>query len=496
MKLKKSITFTVILLCTCLFSHNAAVKASAEKSFKKLVILPLENLGKKSKDTDSIGREISLSLTQSLSQIRELSVIDPHTVRIYFIQKLAFVQTTGSGDEEAIKKELGKFEKLDIDLVLSGTYRIIGKEIKVIIQLIDVTSGEVKITPVTMKEKYPDNLFYLEEIIAEKTAYSISTMFESYYRNFASFYKFTTNREAYRLYLAGIDAKSDQTIQGYARAIKCFYESYRMDNSFMLPFEEILTLKKILFENIDRAAMVFVAGFGDDKNIVEALFYFIGEKGLLSRVILSANESKNKYINTNPEEFKKIYENYSASPFKDRGRDVKTDIENFPNDIETLFYAWEKIDSFNPESKYRKKIIAINPGFIPLLVADFFEEIKRQQAAYKKQADEVSQQNPDEGQSTSKYNEKALKKYNESLVSLKNKIDAFNKKNPGAKYSTIYLKLFSGIYFNYYITILANKLESGIDVDFKNEKILQYCLSYYDDYVAVMNKEFNKITIK
>jgi len=493
MKYKKTVALIVIFICLCLESNHAVVKAVNEKSFKKLVILPLENLGKKAKDTDSIGREIALSLTQSLAQIKELSVIDPHTVRTYFMQKLAFVQMSGSGDEESIKKELDKFEKLDIDLVLSGTYRIIGKEIKVIIQLIDITSGEVKITPVIMKEKYPDSLFYLEEIIAEKTAYSISTIFESYYGNFASFYKFTTNREAYRLYLAAIDAKSDQTIQGYARAMKYFYESYRMDNSFLLPFEEMDVLNNLVFKNIFRAAeLLLVVGTDVPEKTFNAVSSFAKE--LTAKIKIPAHELKIKFEKTRPDEFKNALEIFSASPYKNRGKDIKSDIENFPNDIEILFHAWEKIDNFNPESRYRKKIIAINPDFIPLVVVDFFKDIKKQRDMDKKQIDKISQPVSEPGDTMpGKADNKASKKYNESLLLLKNKIDSFNKKNPVARYSTVYFQLFSDIYFVYYLEYLTFCAATGIDIVHKKETILHYCLSFYDNYIAVMEKEFRKI---
>ncbi len=352
MQLKRRIALCIIFLSICLTSNYTIVNSSEKKSFKKLVILPLENLGKKGKDIDSIGKEISISLKQSLSQVKELSVVDPNEVRTYYIQQLAFAQFSGVGDEDSIKNQIDKFEKLDVDLVLSGTYRVAGNEIKVMIQLVDVTSGEVKITPIVMKEKYPDSLFYIEENIAEKTAYSINTMFESYYRDFASFYKFTTNREAYRLYLMGIDAESDQTIQGYAKAMKCFYEAYQTDNSFILPLEEMKTLKDLIFDNIKKAAYISVS-FSDNTKIFDSFIYFTSEKGMLAKVILSANEIKNRLYNTSPAEFKRIYENYSISPYSRRGEDAKSDIESFPNEIGTLFNAWDKIDNFNPDSGYR-----------------------------------------------------------------------------------------------------------------------------------------------
>ncbi len=89
----------------------------------------------------------------------------------------------------------------------------------------------------------------------------------------------------------------------------------------------------------------------------------------------------------------------------------------------------------------------------------------------------------------------SIKKYDVSLVSLKNKIETFNKKNPSAKYSTVYLRLFSKVYFDYCLRILQYKQAFGSNYDFNKEKILQYCLLYYDDYFKVMNKEFNKIKI-
>jgi TolB-like protein len=501
--IKPPVVLLVTCLSLCLTSHVKSIDAADAKSFKMLAILPLENLGSSSRETDSIGQEMAISLMQSLSQVRELSVMDPASIRRQLMQKMEFVQAMGIGDEESLKKQLAKAEMTDIDYFVLGTYRIIGSQIKVTIRMVDHARGEVKITPLVFQDRYPDNLFMLEKDISERAASAISAAFESYYKDFDLYYAFTKNREAYRLYLMGIDAKSDQTVQGYAKAVRYFYDSYREDNSFMLPLMELSNIRTELVKNYLRIVeLATAAGISSTDAYMNTMMSFSGDKGMLSRINLSATRMGERYRANNPVLYANAYARYTQSPYYERYKNASRDMDNFPNDITTLFAAWEKIDGFKTESMYRKKIIEINPHFIPLSVVDAYAEIIAQQESVLKefkilndeQAARASGSIEDNSQSWSERYDAVLAGLEGGLKSFMKRTREFDGENPGARYATVYLNLFTKIYCGYLFNILM--IRSGKGVDFDLDKELGTLTGYYNQYIAILNEELGKITIQ
>ncbi|HNV48049.1 MAG TPA: hypothetical protein PKJ16_13480 [Spirochaetota bacterium] len=442
------------------------------KDIKRLVILPFENMGAHSKEFDSIGEEMSISLIQSLSQVKELSVMDPTSVRKLLVEKLEFIQGSGIGDDKKLKREIEKIDEENFDLILLGNYRIIGDKIKVTLKLLERENNRVAITPISVMGSYPGQLFSVEEDIAEKAAVAIDIYNKAYVVDFKNFYAFTTNRESYRLYLMGINAKSDLTIQGYMKAVMLFYRSYMYDASFFLPLYELENLKNDIAVTISKLGLMrnMFNSFGNydaHKVLIELL-----SENKITGIINACYKARAEYREKNSANFTRKEQIFSLSQHFNKYRDPRKDAINHPNDIEILFRAWEKVDKFDVNSDYKIKIKSIEKNYMPLKIIELFNEINGKFEQNKKvilglQKEVGSIQKSNEYSNKQNLLSSRIKNVIDAEVEyFLSKTDGFEKMYPKSLYNLTYYEYF----LRYSFKILEAKMYFVENVDYENSK--------------------------
>ena len=181
-----------------------------------IAVLPFTTLNAKSDDEQYLGVGTADLVTNKLSDLKEVNLRSASSVRRYL--------NTPKPPAEAGRE-------LAVDYVVSGTIGRVGGTVSAKLDMIDVASGAVIWTE--NFDQPNNNLFALQETISEKIANSLSLrLTKAEQQNLSK--RFTSNNEAYQLYLAGRYHFGKRTIEGLRQAINLFQQSIELDDKFAL----------------------------------------------------------------------------------------------------------------------------------------------------------------------------------------------------------------------------------------------------------------------
>ena len=181
----------------------------------RLAVLPLANISPDPKD-EYFADGLTEELISVLSGIKELRVIARTSVNQY----------------KSTAKPLSQIgADLDVRSVIEGSVRKSGNQLRITIQLIDVASQE-DIWSASYDRELND-VFAVQTEIAQKTAEALRLGLTGP-AAWVGRKRPTADIAAYNLYLKGIHAARQSTIEGYLRAAEFFEEAIRRDPDFSL----------------------------------------------------------------------------------------------------------------------------------------------------------------------------------------------------------------------------------------------------------------------
>jgi adenylate cyclase len=186
----------------------------------RLAVLPLANISPDSKD-EYFADGLTEELIASLSKIRGLRVIARTSVGQY---------KSTSKTVSQIANELG------VSSVLEGSVRKAGNRLRITLQLIDAGSQDHIWADSFDREL--DDVFTIQTEVAERTAGALQLELLGPERE--SIRKEpTANLAAYELYLRGVHAIGDETIEEITDSMRYFEEAIRRDPKFSLPYARL-----------------------------------------------------------------------------------------------------------------------------------------------------------------------------------------------------------------------------------------------------------------
>ncbi len=307
----------VILVTFLLFNYTQNNENSSLND--RLAVLPFKNL-KTDTESDYLGFAIADQVIGKLVYINKLSVRPSGMVQKYQ-QKLVDINDIG--------------EKLNVEYVLMGTYAIENGNIRLNIELINVTNSQL-LWRESIVEKFSD-IFNIQDIVAKRIAEYFKIRFYQQEMLNASSEK-PVDSIAYRHYLRAI--ASPETLKGAQLAIESLRKSIEIAPNFAPNYVELA--KRINFKN------VFELGTHEQKDV--SLGYF--KKALtLNPNLRSAKSSLARF-------YAEIGETQKSITLS------KELIDLNPNDAEahySLGYIYRYIGMLPESIRAIKKAIALDP---------------------------------------------------------------------------------------------------------------------------------------
>ena len=192
-------------------------KGARRSDFHLIAVLPFVNAGG-NRDLEHLSDGITESIINTLSQRRELRVIARNSVFHYKGKDL---------DARQIGRELR------VDSVLLGTLHLIGEELTISTELIDVANGW-QLFGRTYRRKFSEMLETQYEI-ANEISTAIQTDFKGVEER-RRFRRYTVNPEAFRAYLKGRYHWNKYTKEGLEKAFEYFREAIDIDPIYPLAY--------------------------------------------------------------------------------------------------------------------------------------------------------------------------------------------------------------------------------------------------------------------
>jgi TolB-like protein len=150
----------ILLIIFIVFSSIPYFGKSDVNTTIKIAVFPFENIIK-NKDFDWLSDGIARTLTFQLSKINTLKVID----QLQILKTIETVQPKeASMAYDIVARKTA--EKMNINLLLSGSYQIYGEKLQITAQLIEVESGIVE--PLMMGTYSLDSLLFMQHDVANK----------------------------------------------------------------------------------------------------------------------------------------------------------------------------------------------------------------------------------------------------------------------------------------------------------------------------------------
>lgn len=197
--------------------YAAKQPENSADSIKSIAVLPLQLIGEAEKDNEYLAVGLADAMIIRLSKVRRLLVRPTNSI-------LRFAQTNDvftAGCE------------LEVDFVLCGTLRVIGKRIRISAQLLDIRSNTT-LWADKFDEDFTD-FFELEDLVAEKVAkLLIPKLTGEEKRNLAR--RNATNIEAFEAYLQGKYHFFRFTPADFTKAIAYFEKAVEIDENYALPY--------------------------------------------------------------------------------------------------------------------------------------------------------------------------------------------------------------------------------------------------------------------
>ena len=192
-------------------------KGARRSDFHLIAVVPFVNAGG-NRDLEHLSDGITESIINTLSQRRELRVIARNSVFHYKGKDL---------DARQIGRELR------VDSVLLGTLHLIGEELTISTELIDVANGW-QLFGRTYRRKFSEMLETQYEI-ANEISTAIQTDFKGVEER-RRFRRYTVNPEAFRAYLKGRYHWNKYTKEGLEKAFEYFREAIDIDPIYPLAY--------------------------------------------------------------------------------------------------------------------------------------------------------------------------------------------------------------------------------------------------------------------
>ncbi len=260
-----SLSIAVVLLLFNQFYHsngndtkiNADI-TSLDSKEKSIAILAFTNMSSE-KDQDYFSDGISAELTNVLSKIGELKVIDRRSSFSY-------------KNKSATLKQIGK--ELNVSYILDGSVRKYENKVRIDVQLINVSDGSH--LWLDSYDRNLDDIFKIQDDIAKAVIKQLKIILAtntlSTLRN-----RPTTNLEAYRLYLEGLYYLNLAGFDNLNKTISLLEEVILLDPYFAQAhavLAKVLILNSVDYENNvaweSRAYVAIQEALSIDPNLSEA----------------------------------------------------------------------------------------------------------------------------------------------------------------------------------------------------------------------------------
>ncbi len=193
------------------------LEGSLRSDFHLIAVLPFENASG-NRDLEHLSDGITESIINTLSQRRELRVIARNSVFHYKAK-------------EVDARQIGR--ELRVDSVLLGTLQLIGEQLTISTELIDVAGGW-QLFGRTYRRKFSEMLETYYEIAGE-----ISTAIQTDFKGVEErrrFRRYTDNPEAFRAYLRGRYYWNKYTKEGLEKANEYFRHAIDIDPTYALAY--------------------------------------------------------------------------------------------------------------------------------------------------------------------------------------------------------------------------------------------------------------------
>lgn len=216
---KRNVGFAIALLCVIAIGIGIAVRYSSGKksvapSIKSIAVLPLRNFG--AMDDHDLHLRITDALITKFGNLRSIAVRPTSSVLRYADSK-----------QDAII--IGK--ELNVDAVLDGSVQREGTQMRVTLQLINVSDGTQFWSG--QFDGQTDQLLALQDRISSQVAENLPLSLSDAERElFAK--RAASNPQAYEAYLKGRYFWSKRTEEGFKKAIEYFNQAVNKDPGYAL----------------------------------------------------------------------------------------------------------------------------------------------------------------------------------------------------------------------------------------------------------------------
>jgi DNA-binding winged helix-turn-helix (wHTH) protein/tetratricopeptide (TPR) repeat protein len=251
---------TAIFLFFILSFNFQPTSSVGPNEIKSIAVLPLKPLTTENRDP-SYELGIADSLILELSSVRNLIVRPLSATRQY-------------ADIEQDPIAAGREQK--VDYVLASNYQIADGKIRITSQLINLQSGQVEGSFKVEHENAA--IFAVQDAVAANIGKPLLKKLNRESNDLAE-KRYTTNEEAYRLYLQGVALADRRTIREVHKAIEYFEQAVRLDPNYALAYARMasaLIARDAGKEQYLNAKAAIGKALAIDDNVAEA-HSFLGE---------------------------------------------------------------------------------------------------------------------------------------------------------------------------------------------------------------------------
>ncbi|MDQ3711178.1 MAG: tetratricopeptide repeat protein, partial [Acidobacteriota bacterium] len=272
-----------------LVSFNRQTESSTNPNdFKSIAVLPLKPLAAENRDAlYELG--IQDSLINKLSLVKGLKVRPLSATRQY-----------AAIEQDAIAA--GREQR--VDYVLASNYQIADGKIRITSQLINVRSGLVE--EVFKDEQNDSSIFAVQDAVA---ANFVQPLLERLNRepNNVSAKRYTTNEEAYRLYLQGTALADKRSRNDFDKAIEYFGQAVKLDPNYAPAYAGLANVHTAIggigggsIEDFQKAQAAIEKALAIDDRLAEAHSYLGEIKVNYEWDFAGAEREHRKAIELNP----------------------------------------------------------------------------------------------------------------------------------------------------------------------------------------------------
>jgi TolB-like protein/Flp pilus assembly protein TadD len=203
----------VLLLIFAGYWFYPTARSSGVREIKTVAILPFQNIGGRS-DEEYLGQGLAEVLISKLSNIKTI-IVRPNSAVLKY--------SDASPDPVRIGSEL------EVEAILMGRVQKIDENIRVTVQLVRVSDGGT-LWAETFDDKFT-NVFALQDSIAEQVTNSLLVTLTTGERQQIA-KQFTTDTQAFQLYLQGRYFSNKRTTDSLQKAIELYTQAINEDPNF------------------------------------------------------------------------------------------------------------------------------------------------------------------------------------------------------------------------------------------------------------------------